>query len=687
MPLVEALGTAVPSRKGDEPAACREEAEEEDQVDVHRTTSRATLSSERDTMAPRTTLREAKSRRGLRASGVIDAEDELEFFENLQKVRKAFLDNDLNNDGVITAEELKFLAEKLGGELKNENAEMCERVINGLKIIARNRGNMDARLDEDGIPFEVFAQILYSHDTDDEIDEDLQDSLQELRTFFQECGNARMLEEAADVSLWEIDETDKSIGERILRILDPVMGFAICCNAILIGVSIDHHDPPELEIVEYMFVVLYVAEVIFKMWYYGVCSFFVGYDWSWHWFDTFLAILGVVNFIAGVSGANNVDLGPFMYMRLLRVMRLARLVRLMKAFKDLSIMVTGLFAGLKTMMWVMLILAMVIYSMAVVLTAVVGRDETSTLPYREELFSTVTRSMFTMFVCLTDGCTNYDGTPISHQLFDSYGLPFFLAYTLAVVIVTFGLFNLIMAIFVENTMEAAKSNDIAISAARHKENLRVARKLKLVIQQFTLVQSSASRTQCMAAMNEVEDDMKKHEGLRGYFLGFAQQEKSSGVGDRLLKASLRDGEFKLSRRQFDMILATRIVQSLLDELEIDETDRKGLFDVLDSDCSGTITIEELISGLMAVRGQARKSDTVATMLAVKSVQKSLRTMAALMIQNHHWVDERLQVLEQRQEATREEVEAKLSSLDKVASKMDSLEKSITTLLTAVPLEL
>jgi len=597
-----------------------------------------------------------QQRRVFQASHVADAEEEIAYFENLQRIRKAFQENDLNNDGVITAGELKFLGDKLGEQVYT--VENLNQIIDGLKVIAKARGSTDDRLDEEGIPFEIFVQILYSREADREMDAELYESVRKLRNFFRDCSNARVLAEAADVTTWEIDSNDNSVGERTCAVAN-----GRCTNQPWKPGTIPISFCLAAEILEYLFVTIYVGEVLFKLAHFGPSDFFLGVEWTWHWFDTVLAITGLVDVMCSLVDAD-IDLGPLMYLRLSRVCRLVRLVRLMRAFKDLSIMVVGLLSGLKTMMWVMLILILVVYSLAVVLTATVGKDESFDLAYREELFSTISRSMFTIFVCLTDGCANYDGTPISLHLFDRYGTKFFIAYCFAIVVVTFGLFNLIMAIFVENTMEAAKSNDTAMAAARHKENLRVARKLKLVLGQFT-VASNANRSQRWKALHDVEKEMKQTAGLRGFIRRVSRRDlEEDNQGSNPLAMDNGVDDFQLSRAQFEAVLSTRAVQLLMDELEIDEVDRRGLFEVLDSDSSGSVTIEELVSGLMAVRGQAKKSDTVATMLAVKSVQKSLRSTAALLLQNHHWLEDRMERLESSCAESQRSCEHKLDALER-----------------------
>merc|ERR1712032_468145 len=56
---------------------------------------------------------------------------------------------------------------------------------------------------------------------------------------------------------------------------------------------------------------------------------------------------------------------------------------------------------------------------------------------------------------------------------------------------------------------------------------------------------------------------------------------------------------------------------MLDQLEIAATNQEELFYVLDSDMSGELDVREMITGLMTLRGQADKSDSVAALLGVR----------------------------------------------------------------------
>eukprot|EP00972_Heterocapsa_arctica_P098095 14473028-Heterocapsa_arctica.AAC.1 len=74
------------------------------------------------------------------------------------------------------------------------------------------------------------------------------------------------------------------------------------------------------------------------------------------------------------------------------------------------------------------------------------------------------------------------------------------------------------------------------------------------------------------------------------------------------------------------MLKRKEVNDLLTELDVSFTSRSRLFEVLDADGNGILDINELVSGLMKMRGGAEKSDLIAALLAVRSVQKTAKNL-------------------------------------------------------------
>merc|ERR1712046_252288 len=90
--------------------------------------------------------------------------------------------------------------------------------------------------------------------------------------------------------------------------------------------------------------------------------------------------------------------------------RLARLIRLLKfnIFIELKQMVLGVITGMRVLGWAVVLLGMVIFFLGVCARKFIG------LSYSE--FSSLNKAMFTIFRCVTDGCTSYNGAPLQERL-------------------------------------------------------------------------------------------------------------------------------------------------------------------------------------------------------------------------------------------------------------------------------
>merc|ERR1712083_134016 len=77
---------------------------------------------------------------------------------------------------------------------------------------------------------------------------------------------------------------------------------------------------------------------------------------------------------------------------------------------------------------------------------------------------------------------------------------------------------------------------------------------------------------------------------------------------------------ELTPEFFDELRTYSEFQEILRDLDIADEDQLDLFDTLDVDGGGTIDLEELITGIAKLRGDARRSDIVGVGLIVRSVQ-------------------------------------------------------------------
>jgi len=216
-------------------------------------------------------------------------------------------------------------------------------------------------------------------------------------------------------------------------------------------------------------------------------------------------------------------------------------------------------------------------------------------------------------------CTSPDGTPIAPLLVDVFGHVFTVAYVIVLCFVIFGVFNLVMAIFVENTLESARLNQKKRSMARRADKIRVAHELSKVV----LLICGGSNPQ--------EDNQNKPQSGFGRILRRTEAVTGHSNSDEVQGS---DGmQMAVTRDTFVQMIDHPVVMRLLEDLEISVANKEKLFDIIDSNGNGALDVSELIEGLMKLRGPADKGDTVSATLMVRQLQRDLQNLE---LDLHQW---------------------------------------------------
>jgi len=373
--------------------------------------------------------------------------------------------------------------------------------------------------------------------------------------------------------------------------MEPIVGFVILLNTILIGVQT---DPSTSEwsgwpMVEIGFTVFFMGELLIKIGFTSARSHFFGSDWAWNLFDALIVLLALFNLVVEFGLTMWVlDASTLTIARVIRLTRLTRLTRVIRwrFLKDLHLMIHGLMAGMKTLLGALGLLLLTVFVVAVLATMLIPNDDMSDCFAAEaatQLFDSVPRSMYTTFRCFLGDCNTRSGQPVALLLAELYGVPFIGAYCLIMVFVTFGVFNLIFSVYIESTLTRAKTIDQQDERHRYRESLRVARLAKSLLKTFVYAES-------------------RHR----------QVATDDAVGDC---------PRPLSKELFLLVIQDPNVQALMDELDL-PPERASLFDLFDLNGNGRLDATELVLGFLKVRGEVRKSDIVATLCSVRSLQVS-----------------------------------------------------------------
>eukprot|EP00931_Biecheleriopsis_adriatica_P093241 TRINITY_DN6698_c1_g1_i1.p1 TRINITY_DN6698_c1_g1~~TRINITY_DN6698_c1_g1_i1.p1 ORF type:complete len:734 (+),score=134.83 TRINITY_DN6698_c1_g1_i1:133-2334(+) len=405
------------------------------------------------------------------------------------------------------------------------------------------------------------------------------------------------LEEENNFSLYSdgaVDENRQIDNTPLFNL--PVI--VIMLNALTIGISLDTGDSVVWEVIEWIYFSLYVLEAVVKIYALGCHWYFRGPSWLWNWFDILCILTTAFDFSLTIyirlqEHGSPVDLSSMMLIKMLRLARLARLIRTLRypIFKELKLMVMGVISGMRVLIWAIVLLIVVVYVCGIAATILIGQMAEG----RAE-FSTLIASMFTLFRCFTDGCTSYDGKPLAEELRREYGVVAVLGYILLFMLVTVGIFNLIMAIFIDNVMEShfnRKQEEISNTAQRIEASIKGCL-VRLVIN------SKAKGGVPDEALDEIRalDDMFSSNltRIRAQFEVF--QELDIVITRSMFTVWLRDLEFL----------------EVLRDADIDVSNKGSLFDVMDADGGGWLSIDELYNGLMKLRGPVSKNDIISILV-------------------------------------------------------------------------
>eukprot|EP00930_Biecheleria_cincta_P104899 TRINITY_DN9737_c1_g1_i1.p1 TRINITY_DN9737_c1_g1~~TRINITY_DN9737_c1_g1_i1.p1 ORF type:complete len:818 (-),score=176.95 TRINITY_DN9737_c1_g1_i1:74-2497(-) len=557
--------------------------------------------------------------------------------EKMLKVRMAtrkeqFNRLDVHGSGRLSPQVIVELAEEFYEELDEEAVEQAflflhentPEELEGLKLPAA-MGDTGAAESSSSLGFVQFVACMDDMALTQQAPIEVQHTIECLRSLCRtEANEART---KAILAHEQDKQKRRRMRTRLMVVLDIISVLIIIINSLLIGFSVEFAtNSAGWDVVEIVFLAYYISEVVVKIRWFGLSEYIVGSEKWWNAFDVMCVLCSVFDISLTMilkmvlrPGEEAPDMGPFMLVKMFRMFRLARIIRVVrfKMFKELKLIILGLISGLRALFWAVVLLLGFIYVLAILMKMLVGSGM--------EEFQNLPAAMFTLFRCFTDGCSDYGGRPLSEILRKQLGGTFFILYILIMMMVTVGIFNLIMAVFIDNV---TKSQQQRKQRELGETMESVAADLKLLVARFiissdptsqaegeletekmSLAQSLSARAR--AQLNKLTDD----EGARTRQTKLAQAEAAFAV--------LTEEEVTITRDVFNAWLHNKDFVQVLDDAEVDISNKFELFDILDVDMGGELSAEELIHGLLKLRGEVSKGDIVAIMLQVQHMIRSL----------------------------------------------------------------
>jgi hypothetical protein len=276
-------------------------------------------------------------------------------------------------------------------------------------------------------------------------------------------------------------------------------------------------------------------------------------------------------------------------------------------------MLLSLLDGMKTVVWAALLLFLLMYMIAVLLIftnedLIRSLESTPHAP----LFKSLPMIMYVLFECMSEGCGDTIVRPIvaeiGHEPLVMVFYPVFMLFTVS------GVLNLFTAMFVDNTMEAARLNEDRMRQSKDKQCKILTKKLQKLV--ALIIAEGEGLSPPQSGQSQSESEM----GTNSTIASRSTEGKPETGGST---PALSNGDI-ITKQMFQHALKKPMVRKLLQDMEINDTEHEIIFDVLDANDNGILSIKEIVDGIVQVHGQARALDTVAVRLAMRAVQAQLR---------------------------------------------------------------
>eukprot|EP00421_Protoceratium_reticulatum_P012495 CAMPEP_0168403028 /NCGR_PEP_ID=MMETSP0228-20121227/23919_1 /TAXON_ID=133427 /ORGANISM="Protoceratium reticulatum, Strain CCCM 535 (=CCMP 1889)" /LENGTH=344 /DNA_ID=CAMNT_0008416621 /DNA_START=181 /DNA_END=1211 /DNA_ORIENTATION=+ len=343
-------------------------------------------------------------------------------------------------------------------------------------------------------------------------------------------------------------------------------------NAVSIGVQTDlmarhleHRVPPELRAVEAAFAAVFALELFIRIYVYR-CRFFTGTGWQWNVFDT--AVVGAQLAEEVLAWPGDLLVGGLSLTRLVQVVRLVRMVRfvrILRLVRELRMLVCSISSSLRPFSWTAALLLIMIFMVSLFITQVVADFNISRGDEDEAKGRNLSRvfgSLDRTMLSLFESITGgMDWEELVQPLAQADFRWTTLILLLYIAFSTLAIMNVVTGLFIESVLRHAKADKDAY------------------------------------LVNSVHEIFTKVDG--GISAGY------------------------LTWEDFQAKIGTKAMRNFFKDMDINESEAKGLFCIMDLDGSGTINASEFLSGCLKLRGPAKAIDTAVIIEEVIRLKRSV----------------------------------------------------------------
>eukprot|EP00930_Biecheleria_cincta_P039029 TRINITY_DN26839_c0_g1_i1.p1 TRINITY_DN26839_c0_g1~~TRINITY_DN26839_c0_g1_i1.p1 ORF type:complete len:632 (+),score=107.81 TRINITY_DN26839_c0_g1_i1:54-1949(+) len=341
--------------------------------------------------------------------------------------------------------------------------------------------------------------------------------------------------------------------------------FIIATNVVIVGVEVDVSSRLPLDQVPEVFAILnavytffFTLEFLLKIFGYGPYVYVFGPDRIWNGLDFVIVVFA----LAEVLIEESMKLG---HMRVFRIFRVARIVRSVRAVRILKFVASlrsillSIIHTLRTLFWTLVLVCLNVYGVGVALTQGMSdhcREETAfddMTPHCSdadlvEFWGDLSTSMLTLLKTVTNGVSWHDSVKPLH----SVGVIWVFIYVCYVIFMMFAVLNVVTGVFCQSAIE---------SAAADKE---------------------------MATLAQLQNRRLYMDSIK-----------------KLFQEIDEDGSNEITIDELEQKLEEEAMKAFFDSINVDTQDAWLLFSLIDKDVSGSIDLEEFVTGCLSLKGSAK----------------------------------------------------------------------------------
>ena len=283
-------------------------------------------------------------------------------------------------------------------------------------------------------------------------------------------------------------------------------------------------------------------------------AFCTGPEWRWNLLDTCLVLPSVVESMIITLDVNISFIRTLRLLRMLRTLRVVRIMRFAATFQHLRLMLLAVLNSLVPLFWAVFFLSFLMFIFAIIFMQGVAQyaadsnGDSETLADLKVFFYTLPMTLLTLLMSISGGLSWWD---LARMLWD-IGLTYVLFLTLYILIMLIVVLNIITGIFVTESIETASKD------------------------QDLLVHVELQRTQEL--LSELQ---------------------------RLFRDIDGDDTGFITLEQFEQAIQEDGVSVIFSLLDIDLTDARDFFKIIDVDRSNHVEIDEFVVGCLRLKGKGR----------------------------------------------------------------------------------